>query len=304
MSSSTSSFRTELKVLCAVALLFAASELGVRRLEKSASTDLKVPAVARSLAEGGGVRVLVLGNSLIRGGLELELFRRELGEQGARGVRVERVSPLNTLVGDWYYVFKHHFVDARRVPDVLVVCFAAGHLQDAPIKRTLIARYHSGAVDIPQIFADDVKDFDGRVEFLLSAAFASYAYRTNVSRRVLDALVPHYPESAERINKALRAEADERPGAGQPTYRRLEKLVRAARGLGVRVILVAMPVGFSYQLDPGVERLAEDAGALLLDTRAVPGLGADGYDDGLHMNQSGAAVYSRFLAHRLAQHLK
>lgn len=304
MSSSTSNFRTELKVLCVVALLLAVCELGVRRLEKLTSRDLKVPTIAWRLAEGEGVRVLVLGNSLVREGLRLHLFRQELSEQSVENVRVEFVSSVNTLVGDWYYVFKHHFVDAKLRPDVLVVCFALNHLQDAPIQRTLIARYHSGATDIPQIFVDDVRDFDNRVGFLLSAVFASYANRSNVTRRFLRAFVPHYTESAQRINKALLAGPRAHREEVQPTYQRLEKLIRMAESHGVRVILVAMPVGSSYEIDARVESLAKDAGTLFIDTRVVPGLGDDGYIDGMHMNNSGAAIYSRFLAHQLAQYLK
>jgi hypothetical protein len=287
-----------------VLLVLAACELGVRVFERRLSVDAKIPSQTNRLTEGEGQSVLVLGNSLVRDGVNVDILRDEIRAQGVGAMRIERIYLMNTIINDWHYAFKHHFVDTGRLPGALVVCFSNNHLEDASIQRPLIARYHSSLRDIPQIFANDVPDFDGRVDFLLSAGSASFTHRTNVERRILDTLIPHYRESATRINNALTDEARKRARDYHPTYRRLEEFIQMAQQHGVRVILVAMPVESPYEINPQVNRTAETLGVTLIDSRMTEGLSKESFVDGMHMNPGGAAVYSRSLARRLANYLK
>ena len=292
-----------MKVIALVVSVLVACELGVRVFEKRLVVDAKTPALLKRLVEGEGQRVLVLGNSLVRDNVNADILEAEIKAQGVRPVHVERVYWMNTIINDWYYAFKHHCVDTGRLPDVLVVCFSNKHLEDASIQRSLVARYHSQMRDIPQIFSEDVPDFDGRVEFLLSAGSASFTHRTTVERRVLDAVIPHYRESVTRLNRALRAAANQRLVDYQPTYRRLEQLIQLAQSNGVRVILVAVPVASPYPINSQIMSMAETNGAAFIDSRLVAGLSPESYVDGIHMDSDGAALYSRFLARQLADHL-
>jgi hypothetical protein len=293
-----------MKVIAVVVLVLAACEVGVRVFEKRLSVDVNAPAISKRLVEGEGQHVLVFGNSLVRDGVNPILLEEELKAQGAGPLHVERAFLMNTVVNDWYYAFKHHFVDVGRLPDTLILCFANHHLQDYTIQRPLVARYYSGARDLPQIFRDDVQDFDGRIEFLLSAWSASYAHRTNVQRRVLDGVIPRYRESAVRINEYLNEAERQQGGSHQPTYRRLERLVEMAQSHGVRVMLVAMPVKSSYNIAPEIKSFAETAGITFIDSRSVEGLNAENFNDEMHMNTQAANIYSRFLARQLAGYLK
>jgi hypothetical protein len=307
MSSSTSSFRTEAKVLCVVLLALAVCELGVRVFERRLSVDEKASVVSQQLAEGEGLRVLVLGNSLVRDGVNERLLEEEMRRQGVAPLRVERAYLMNTVINDWYYAFKHHFVDTGRLPDALVLCFAHHHLQDYAIQPATVARYYSGVRDLPQIFNEEVRDFDGRVEFLLYGWSASFAHRTNVQRRLLDLLIPHYREHAQRINDSLnnaRAASEQQRVDYQPTYLRLERLLKMAQDHNVSVILVAMPWQKPYTLDPRLEAISKAAGINLIDSRHVTQLGRENFNDEMHMNEAGAAIYSRFLAGVLAEQFK
>ena len=304
MYSSISNFRTEAKVIGMVLVVMAVCELGVRVFEKRLAFDAKIPAISKRLAEAQGQRVLVFGNSLVRDNVNPDILAAVMKEQGVGPIHIERIYLMNTIINDWYYAFKHHFVDPGRLPDVLVVCFSNNHLQDSSIQRSLVARYHSSVRDLPQIFSEDVRDFDGRVEFLFSGYSASFTHRTGVERRVLDLTIPHYREGALRINKALTAAAIKRRGDFQPTYHHLEHFVRLAESHGVRVIVVAVPVESPYPIDPQIMSTLEAAGVTFIDTRLVEGLSKESYADGMHMKSDGAAHYSRFLARQLAEHLK
>jgi len=293
-----------------VLLVLAGCELGLRMVEKRVSVDARTPAISKRLASAEGQRVLVLGNSLVRDNVNTDVLDEELRAQGAGPIHIERVYLLNTVINDWYYAFKHHFIDTGRAPDVLVLCFATSHLEDYPIRRTVVARYNSNARDLPEIFSNDVKDFDGRADFLLSSWSASFAYRTNVQRRILNSFVPNYLETVTRINEGLKGEvvspSDE---AGNqpvhiPNYDRFGKFLRMAASKGVRVILVAVPTESPYAIDPVIRSTLEAAGGSLIDTRTVDGLSKDSYEDELHLTVDGATLYSRFLAHQLAGYFK
>ena len=293
-----------MKVVAMVVSVLVACELGVRAFEKRMAVDVKAPAISKRLVEGDGERVLVLGNSLVRDNVNTEILEAEMKAQGVRSIHIERVYLMNTIVNDWYYAFKHHFIDTGRLPDVLVICFSNNHLEDATIQRSLVARYYSSIRDIPQVFSDDVPDFDGRVEFLLSAWSASFAHRTDVERRILDLLIPHYRASVMRINDALTDEANQHRGDYQPSYRRFGQLIRLAQSKGIRVILVAVPVESPYPIDPQIKSTVETSGVTFIDTRSVEGLSKESYVDGMHMNREGATVYSRVLARELVDYFK
>jgi hypothetical protein len=305
MSLSTSSFSIEARVVALVLLVLLGCELVVRTREQYLSLDLKhigqIPAISQNMTEGPGLRVLFIGNSMTRYGVDASTFEREMQAQGIGPLRVEKVFPDATGLPDWYYAFKHYFVDAGHLPDVLIVGFAARDLQDDyAVEPTRLARYYSSSRDIPELFSRDVLDFDGRVEFLLSSLSSSFANRSRVRTRVMDALVPYYRDTAQQLNRDMKTGRAANAAPTPHTYRRLERLMQLAGQKGVRVIFVAMPLRDAYTLDPLVRKTIEDGGMAFVDCREVAGLGRESYIDEMHLKPEGAAVYSRFLARQLA----
>jgi hypothetical protein len=309
MSSSTSSFRNELKVVALVLVALAACELVVRLREQSLSLDVRhirqIPDISARLAQGEGLRVLFIGNSMTRYGVEPDIVEREIAAQGIAPLRIERVFPDASALPDWYYAFKRFFDAPTRAPDVLVVCFAANDLQDSqPVHTWRLAQYYTNLRDVPEVFREDIRDFDSRAEFLLSDASVAFANRTRVRERALDLVIPDYRETAQQINRTQKSQTAERLAHTQPTYRRLARLGELAKSRGVRVILVAMPERVDYELDPALPSAVEAAGMTLIDSRAGHGLKPDSYADEMHLGASGARVYSQFLARRLAPTLQ
>lgn len=305
MSSSTSSFRNELKVVCLVLAVLLACELLIRGREDALSLDLRhtkeIPAISQQLSEAKENRVLFLGNSMTRYGVNPSVFEDEMRAHGVGPLRVARVFPDATSVTDWYYAFKHYFIDAGHPPDVLIVGFAGGDLQvEHAVEPARLARYYSSARDIPEVFKEDVRDFDGRFEFLLADVSSSFANRTRVRTRVLDSLIPNYRDSAQQLNRAMKMTDKKNSSNQQPTYRRLEQFINLAKQHGVKVIFVAMPIREPYDLDAQLREKIEAGGMMLLDCRAIEGLGPNDYADELHLNPDGATLYSRFLARQLA----
>lgn len=307
MSLSTSSFRNELKVVLGVLLALLAGEVLMRVYEPALSLDVQhirqIPEISREMAEGEGTRVLFISNSMLRYGIDPTIFEKEMESQRLGPLRVGRVFPDATALPDWYYAFKHYFVETNRLPDVLIVCFAAKDLEDDhPLEPARLAHHYTATRDIPELFSQDLHDFEGRAEFLLSDLSSSYANRTRVRTRVLDNLIPYYRESVQDMNRTLRAAKKSEPAAAAaPTYERLERLMTLAHKHNVRVIFVAMPLREEYALDPQIQRTVEAAGMSFFDFRSVDGIDRVSFVDEMHLTTGGAAVYSHFLARQLAE---
>ncbi len=309
MSLSTSNFRNELKVIGVVLLALLSCEIVIRTQEESLSKDVQhirqIPAISKSLVEGDGLRVLFLGNSMLREGVKPDILKRDMAAQGIEPLHIERVYPDATALVDWYYAFKHYFVDTNRLPNTLIVCFAGRDLEDNhPVQALRLARYYTSVSDTPSVFANDIRDFESRAEFLLADALASFANRTRVRERLLDLVIPNYRETARRINQNIQVAENNRSAKTPPTYHRLERLISLAQKSNVQFVLVAMPQQYTYPLDQQIQRTVEAAGMNFVDGRMVEGLNGEKYIDEMHLNSNGADVYSHALAQRLAEHIE
>lgn len=303
MSSSTSSFRAELKVVLVVLLVLAGSEVLIRFTEPWLSLDVKhiqqIPAISESLVAGKGERILFLGNSEVRAGIDPKIIEEELKNRGIAPVHIERVFPDATQLPEWDRAFKHYFVSKARLPEVLVLCFSDSALQDSnAVDPTRLGHYYSSAGEMPEILGQDVREFESRAEFVLASLSFSFANRMRVRTRALDVLVPGYRDSAQRINHNNKRGSSQ--ALAQNTYNRLSRFLSLAREQGVRVIVVAMPISNPYPLDPQIKSTVEVAGMSFLDCRNVDGLNAGSFVDEIHLASSGMQVYSRFLGRELA----
>lgn len=304
MFSSTSSFRAELKVVAVVLLVLAGSEVLLRFGEPSLSLDVKhihqIPTISKNLIAAKGKRILFLGNSQVRAGIDPYVIEQELKTRGVAPVHIERVFPDSTSLPDWDRAFKHYFIGQARLPEVLVLCFSDIALQDNnAVDPIRLGHYYSSPGEIPEILEQDLRDFDSRAEFVLASLSFSFANRMRVRTRAFDLMVPAYRDSAQRINRDMKRGS--RSGMiTQNSYSRLLRLLTLAREQGVRAIVVAMPQPVPYSLDPQIKLTVEQAGMSFLDCRNVDGISAGSFADEMHLGSTGAAVYSRFLGRELA----
>lgn len=287
--------------LCLLAVL-GACEAGIRLSGSRLSKDVRhleqfeeIAARISAPPRPGETRVLFLGNSLTRYGVDVDEFTRALTEAGQRRVRVERLMPDNTALADWYYAYRSFFADCGRAPDVLVIGFAGGHLDDAPSRHPeRLARYYCRLKQWPELCRRDLLSMDSRTGFMLAGLSSLWCNRDRIESRVLDLVISGYQAGIQDLNRRLTRNLRRTPTA--PTFDRLRQLLTAARRDGVEVILAAMPIPDSYDLPPELWRIAEEFGVRLIDCRRVPGITTEMFPDGLHMNAPAARLYTRFLA--------
>ncbi len=302
----------ELRVVAAVMGILLLCEVGMRLVETRLSKDTahlrEFPSIAQELVtnESTGPRVLFLGNSLTRHGVDLPTFESAIESIGVNDAFVTAAHPDNTALADWYYLFKSHFADSQSAPDLVIIGFEGGHLRDAPSRHPgRLARYYTGWQGAGEVLQRDYNHFGDRVDYLLSTVSSLYANRDRVNRRTLYTLIPGYPETAQKINEAIVAKNQhvvEPTGNEESSYtcNRLRDFVAHARSSGTHVVLVAMPVPYEYGFDPELLKAVDKLEIQLVDCREVEGITDDLFPDGLHMNEIAAKIYTEELARRLS----
>lgn len=292
--------RTPLFVLAALLLV----EVGVRTTEERLSLDVRhindMGDIVRGLAAQPGPSALFVGNSLTREGVDLEVLARGLEEAGAGRWDLAAVYPDDTAVLDWLYLYDRYVAEPGTVPDVVIVGFGIWHLEDRPVSRAQsyrLGRHFASDRMLGELMRAELSTFTERMNFLLARYSAAFANRERIARRVLS-LLPGYEESAQRVNDLLRGSDEDVESV--PTYDRLRRFVAAVEGSGAQLILVAMPTRAGYDLDPELVRVAEAAGATVIDLREVQGLATEMFADPLHLRPVGAEVFSRAAADALA----
>lgn len=303
-----------LLVLVPLALMLVALELGMRFVEPTLSLDIRhiqqVPAIATSMRGAGEPRILFLGNSLTRNGVDLDLLGAGLEVTGTSRPSLHAIYPDDTTVLDWLYILESSIVRAGAAPEMIVIGFANHHLVDTPVRPVQtyrLGRYFTDWQDLPRLFRYDVTDLDDRVSVVLSKLSAAFANRERLSARVLD-LLPGHRASARHVNDVLGGgtqgaenggDSDLHATATVPTYDRMTRLVQLANSAGSRLLFVAMPVRDEYELPGGLVEAVVGAGGQLIDLRDVEGLTREHFLDSLHLSPNGAEIYSAALVNAL-----
>lgn len=307
MSSSISSFKnSSTALLAAVLLLGVGAEFAFRQSLGFKSVDeahiRQIPAISARLAGGPAPKILFLGNSLTRAGVDVDELRRSIALPNASAMRIERVFPDDTRIGEWYYAFKRFFVDQDHIPDVLVLSFVNRQLEDfRKMDPSRLGSVYSDLHHAPEVFREDLTQLDDRVEYLLAGCSQAFANRTRVKRVILDKLIPNYRSSAQRLNDTMKMTESSGAPSRPASYSRLKRLLALASRRRIRVIVAAMPLPEVYPVDPALLEILRNSGAAYVDCRNVEGIGPKQFVDGLHLDAEGARLYTRAFAQRLGE---
>jgi hypothetical protein len=302
------SVRQELRVMAVVVCVLLAAEVGMRLVEERFSQEyLRISTfpsrAARLAAAEAEPRVLIVGNSLVNDGLNLDVFNSQILDLRAVA-EVDLFALPGSEMCEWYWLFKSHFIDRSQRPDILMISAAAfGDFPDVSISRL-------AAISHPDLYAEilqtDLRTFEQRAQFAHSVLSRSFAGRERVQKSMLDAIVPHYQAGRIWQQKMLRRAADVPPAsptdsaANGHDYTRLVRLLELADEQDVRVILVLMPMGDYYELDEQLQQVIAERGVGVIDCRRPDFLTPQSYYDGVHLTADAAAVFSRYLARRFA----
>jgi hypothetical protein len=305
MNSSTSNFRTEIKVIATILLVLIGCELILRKFETSLSFDLKhiraLPQLAENLAKSPGRRILFLGNSFVRATVNPNVFSAEMKSRGYNDLAVELAHPDGTRINEWYYTFKTYFVEPHRLPDLLVILTGRAHLQDQVMDPATMGAYYSSRSEVPDFLRTEALDIDAKVEFLLGRYSAAYANRRRIEPRIFSRIIPHYQACIQRINQE-RSRSSRRSKA--VTYSRLEQLLQVGKDCGVPIVIATVPMYEPYSINPEIKELVATHKMQFIEAQNIDGIDSARFPDKYHIDEIGAEKYSRVLAGKFAELLE
>jgi hypothetical protein len=301
MSLSTSSFKREGKVLLVCGLLLLLAEVGTRVLLRSLSRDVQHLTELSRLVENmrgtSSPRLVFLGNSTTRAAVNLHVIEQYLNEHHAKDVALLKINPDDSTLPDWYYLMRDLLNRKQFAPDVVVVSGLLQHLDDyALVHSDRIADSYGGLKNTSEIFQHEIRGMEERLTYIASSISQFYANRERFRHRILDLIIPNYNDSANRINRQLRAKEGK---ALTRSYSRLIRFLDLCKSNGILPVIVALPVALPYPVDPAIKRTVEHSGGVFLDLTRVQGLSSAHFPDLLHMNEQGSKLFSSALASSL-----
>jgi len=306
MSSSTSSFRRELKVIIFVLAVLLGVEVAMRRLGSAFSRELRylrdIPNRAEKMDRSDKFRILILGNSLTNCGFNSQEFEMEMDSMGAKPLHIEIIAMNGAGICEWSWLLQNFLWDDNRNPDLIIV---NGSRLWEDEKNANISRLslYLDAEDILPVLAEDITEFERRMQFLHAYTLSSYAGRARVKLMTLNNIIPNYLNGRKEVHRV--AQLQERTTkktqrTTEATYRQMARLADGAVRRHIPVIFVLMPTERIYDLQStGFYPTARSAGVEVADCRDAVSMLEGGFVDSSHMNEKGARIFSRELARRL-----
>lgn len=308
-------YRLGSQTALALVLLLGLLEVASRTVLTRAAKDLRrfesYPERARVLMGRPGPHVVFVGSSTTDFGVDGDLFTAQVKARTGVAIAVEKFVADASRIDTWSLLIRHEIWDQGLRPETIIISFCDPDLRDGnPIEIGRLARHFTSLKDWPEVFSLNLTTTSDRIDFIISSGWATYAARSRVKDRALDLFVPHFKDYVSALNTANIEHIRQHAKASAPpaaiTHRVLERFLALARDNGARLFFVAYPVRpidgtpVLYPVAPETLAVLRAAGAAYLDLRAVPGLDATRYLDGLHLTPHGAQIYTTRLAQELS----
>lgn len=272
-----------------------ASRIGVPRLGRIERRIAGELAAARSVQQSASrPTVLVVGNSLLRTDVIFDSVRADL----APAFDASRLVVEQTAFHDWYYGLKSFFEAGHR-PNVAVVMLSREDIVMNAFRGAYSAYYLMAPRDVFSLARELDLHPTVASEYLVATASGFYGLRTEIRKNLLNKLVPPVrdlaPIFARRPSSRGEARSDEATSAAPLARERLQRLRDIATANGVRLVFAVAPTTVGVPRDDYVLRAARELGITVIDTEVNGPYAADLFSDRQHMNEPGAARFTREL---------
>lgn len=303
--------RPEARVALCLLLMLAGLELATRLFEQRLSKDVQhirsLPAVAAKLqaAPDSSLRVLILGNSLSRDGLNQTVLRDGLQKLTGRQVELAAMYPDGSSVSQWFYGYRRYFSQAGAKPDLVFIGTARQHLLDARSEADRLAAFYTSYADMPLLLKQQHGDVEAISKALLARVSMLFAHRGRVQPLVFYNLVPGYTETTQNLS-VHRSEA---PGqsaestvlaapVNEPCWH-FQELIKTIQADGATPIVVTIPMIKPYQLPASLVESAGAAGVRVESLGSTLEWSADRFPDGYHLAPAAGEEFTRMVVESL-----
>ncbi len=296
---------TETRVVLALLGLIALVDVSLRLAEPRLSGNLahvaEIPKLIAAAGEPQRHSLLLLGNSLTNNGVAAPVIKSAFPQMS-----IAKITPDATGLWDWQCLLDHQLIERREVQyDTVVIGFAWHLLSDQTRNDpSRLGALYCRMSDLAHPAAIGLQSSGDIGEFIAAALLRPYALRDTLRNRFFQLAVPNYVQFTQADNAAGADAAEPSEGAHgaaavddtEYTYRTLAGVVDRLKSKGTRVIVVAMPVQSTYEIDAELRELERSAGLTVIDLRKVAGLNSSHYSDRMHLNPVGQQILSKVLA--------
>lgn len=295
--------KDEIKILLSLACLLLVLEAGARVFETRLSKDVQhlreLPAQAEKLraASHDAFKILVLGNSLARCGVDVPLLTKGLKQQLQREVVVAVMHPDGSRIEQWTYGYRRYFEQTGAVPDVVLLITGRLHLTDQPPDVSDMGAFYVSGQDLPAFAKASLHGIEDTSRFWVARLSALFAHADRVQPLLFYRFVPGYDETAQAINQRASSKPPDsyQHDAKNVACNTLAFLLDGSKLSGVRFLIASAPLPEPYVLPAEVSDAARRAGASVIKTGETLDLPSENFPDQYHLNAQGAEAFTKAL---------
>lgn len=292
--------KNEFKVILCLSGLLLLLEFGARQFETSLSKDVEhmreLPGQAELLkaASGDAFKVLVLGNSLARCGIDLEVLQKGLQAKYQKPIVIARMYPDGSRIEEWSYGYRRYFGETGSRPDAILVTTGLLHLTDRLQNINGMGAYFVSSKDCWEFCRNRLTGVEDISRFLGARYSALWAHRDRVEPLVFYRAVPGYTETAQVINSSV--SIDRQSIKKQPqnvTSAVFQRFADELQAGGTSLIIATVPMPEAYQLPEKIHQAIQNNGAKLIDLGANLKMSPERFPDDYHLDAEGAAIFTQ-----------
>ena len=298
------SARTGIIALCAgLALIWLALELSspiimkrFSRIERRIEGETKEALAIRPFTPDGRPTVLLVGNSLLLEGVQLDVLQNRLAPHYA----VSRLGIDQTAYLDWYFGLRRLLEQGCR-PSAIVLSLSTDQLASKYSLEETFAHRQMSARDFPLVVREAKLDKTEASSYLFAHWSNWLGYKRFVRQDFLILMVPNFRELAARMAPHGKRVVDPviLTGAARERFPELRDL---AHSYGIKIVLLVPPI-LHQDYSAEVQEVGDQVG-LPVWVLSPPGeLSRDLYRDGFHLNVQGSEIFTTRLANQISAKL-
>ena len=288
--------KTEIRVLTTLLFALLAFEGAARCFEGKLSKDVDhlrgLPDQAKRLREAAPecFKVLILGNSLAREGVNQTILRDGIGAKTGRPVELAAMHPDGSRIEEWQMGYRRYFDQTGSCPDLVLLCTGRAHLLDGLRDLDSVAAFHASWGDFPVFARSQNLGVGGICQALASRSSRLIAHRKRVQPLLFYHCIPRYEQTVNLV-QALRGKMTAKPPRAEETCKAFTDLLRTFDASGTQVVLLPVPMPEPYRLPEVVTEAASMFDVRVL--RPIVSLPRVRFPDGYHLDAEGSEVWTK-----------
>lgn len=266
------------------------------RIERREQVEGRAASTLRPFTPDGRPTVLLVGNSLLIEGVQIDNLRDNL----APGYAVSRYGIEQTHYLDWYFGLRRLLQEGSR-PSVILLSLATDQLASSLTLGESVARRQMSARDFPLLVHEAKLDKTTASTYLFAHWSNWLADKGFIRQDILILLVPNFRQLAGRI-------ADHGPHISDPSLmlsraqQRLPELHDLAQTYGVKIVLLVPPT-LRPDHSREVQEMGEKAGVPVWVLSPPGEFPPDLFRDGFHLNDRGSEIFTTRLANQISSQI-